>query len=204
MIRCKSNRKVFVMTVSIILLCLLSLVGATWALFMSDTNDGTIGVVTTAGDMKVDIIDPNATSPETESLVGKVLMFENVPEGEDAVFEPGATFYTQGFKIKNAGNIPINYRMYISEDENTDMEKFEKAFEFGVTTDPSDPQKLELLTSFSDRLEVNEQSDTYYLVVKMKETAGNEFQGKNNEYYGIGITVYAVQGNVEIEEGSGQ
>jgi hypothetical protein len=32
----------------------------------------------------------------------------------------------------------------------------------------------------------------------MKDTAGNEFQGKT--YTGIGVTVYAVQGNVTIEE----
>ena len=40
-------------------------------------------------------------------------------------------------------------------------------------------------------------SETYYLVIRMKETAGNEFQNKT--YTGIGITVYAVQGNAPIE-----
>lgn len=199
MIRCKSNKKTFVMTALIILLCLVSLAGATLALFTGNAHDGTIGVVTTAGDMQVDIVDPDSGTPPV-SLQGEVLKFQNVPEGEEALFEPGATFYTQGFQVMNTGDIPINFRLYISEDENMDMESFEKAFEFCITTDPSDPEKLQPITSFDGRLEVNERSTPYYLVVKMKETAGNEHQGKNGRYYGIGITVYAVQGNVDISE----
>jgi hypothetical protein len=39
-------------------------------------------------------------------------------------------------------------------------------------------------------------STTYYLYIKMKETIGNDFQ--NKVYTGIGITVYAVQGNAMI------
>ena len=41
-------------------------------------------------------------------------------------------------------------------------------------------------------------SVNYRLLIKMKETVGNEFQGKT--YTGIGVTVYAVQGNVSIKE----
>ena len=196
MVGYKSNKKTFVIATLIILLCLVSLAGATLALFTSDKHDGTIGVVTTAGNMDVDIVD--ATSEEPISLEGKVLKFKNVPEGEDAMFEPGATFYTQPFQVMNAGDIPINFKLYISEDEGTDMASFEQAFEFGVTTDPNDPNALTLLTSFNGRLAAGERTDAYYLVVKMKETAGNEFQG---DYYGIGITVFAVQGNVDVTEG---
>ena len=49
-----------------------------------------------------------------------------------------------------------------------------------------------------ERLEVGEKTDTYYLVIKMREEAGNEFQDKS--YTGIGVTVYAVQGNAEVGE----
>ena len=196
MIRFKSNRKAFVITALIILLCLISLAGATVALFTSDTHDGTIGVITTAGNMDVDIVD--ATSAEPVSLEGQVLKFENVPEGEDAIFEPGATFYTQAFQVLNAGNIPINFRLYISKDDQMDMESFQKAFEFGITTDPNDPDSIVWLTSFEGRLETDERSAPYYLVVRMKETANNDFQ--NERYSGIGITVYAVQGNVSVQE----
>ena len=177
----------------VIFLCLVSLVGATYALFTSNPDDGRIGVVTTSGNVKVDIV----TQDEKMSLINEVLEFEHEEGTNGILFEPGATFYTKGFKAKNIGDIPINFRMYISNDEQMDMEEFEEAFEFYITTDPKNPDATEKLHSFTGRLEVGQSSDTYYLVIKMKETAGNEFQ--KSEYSSIGITVCAVQGNVQLK-----
>ena len=195
MFRYKSYKQTFIVAALIILLCLVCLTGATFALFTNDPNDGTIGIITTAGDVKVDIID----SSSGESLVGKVLQFRSSSEERQIIFEPGATFVTQGFKVKNAGNIPVNFCLYVSRDENINMEEFIDAFDVWITKDPTDLKSAERLTEFYGRLEVGQPTDEiYYLVIKMKETAGNQFQGK--EYTGIGVTVYAVQGNVEIEE----
>ena len=177
----------------VIFLCLVSLVGATYALFTSNPDDGRIGVVTTSGNVKVDIV----TQDEKMSLINEVLEFEHEEGTNGILFEPGATFYTKGFKAKNIGDIPINFRMYISDDEDMDMAEFEEAFEFYITTDPKNPDATEKLHSFTGRLEVGESSDTYYLVIKMKESANNDFQGY--EYTGIGITVCAVQGNVQLK-----
>ena len=47
-------------------------------------------------------------------------------------------------------------------------------------------------------LKADKSSATYFLIIRMKEEAGNAFQ--NKKYTGIGVTVYAVQGNVEIKE----
>ena len=76
----------------------------------------------------------------------------------------------------------------------------QEAFDIWITTDPANPQSAMPLIPFVGFLDTVEhrESDTYYLYIRMKESAGNEFQGKT--YSGIGITVYAVQGNVEIGE----
>lgn len=177
----------------VILICLVSLTGATLALFTSNPDDGKIGVIATTGNVRVDIVD----SDTEDSLIDEVLEFKTDEDKEGILFEPGATFYTVGFKAKNVGDIPINFRMYISDDESLDMDEFEKAFEFYITTNPENPTDAEKLLNFTGRLEVGQSSDTYYLVIKMKEDATNEFQGK--VYSGIGITVCAVQGNVNIE-----
>ena len=192
-----NNKSAFVAAGLVMLICLISLVGATFALF-TDTAD-TIGIIATSGNIDIDIVDANKNSLVG---VGKVLNFLTTSGYDDGVlFEPGATFYTEGFYILNRGNIPVNYRVFISEDSNMDMDEFEKAFDFYITTDLSDSSAAQKLTEFYGRLEPdgNEDciSDTYYLVIKMKESATNEFQGK--EYSGIGITVYAVQGNVNFE-----
>lgn len=194
MFRYQSNKQAFVIAVCVILLCLICLTGATLALFTSNPDDGTIGVITTAGVVRVDIVE--ATNEET-SLVGQVLQILTSSGNRDILFEPGAVFFTQGFKVKNTGNVPINFSLGVSKDVNIDQEAFDEAFELWISTTPN-IDSAERLDQFKGRLEVGQSSDTYYLFIKMRETAGNEFQGKT--YSGIGITVYAVQGNVEIKE----
>ena len=176
----------------VILLCLISMVGVTWALFTSG-EDGTIGVNVISGQVKVDIVDEYGGS-----LVGGVLNFGAADHHEPIYFEPGATICTQGFRVKNTGTVSINFRMYISNDENENMQAFDDAFELWVTTDPKNLNDAQQIKSFVvEDLDPLHTSEMYYLVIRMKTTATNDFQGK--EYSGIGITVYAVQGNVEIQ-----
>ncbi len=176
----------------VILLCLISMAGVTWALF-TNGEDGTIGVNVTSGQVKVDIVNEFG-----DSLVGGVLNFGAADHHEPIYFEPGATICTQGFRVKNTGTVSINFRMYISNDENENMQAFDDAFELWVTTDPNNLNDAQQIKSFVvEDLDPLDTSDTYYLVIRMKTTATNDFQKK--EYSGIGITVYAVQGNVEIQ-----
>lgn len=181
-----------IILIIIILLLLTTIVGLTYALFTSGGDDGKIGVNVTSGKCKIDIVDA-----EDKSLVGDVLDFVTEKKKDKIYFEPGATYYTEGFEVKNIGNIPVNFRVFISEDESNDRYSFQEAFELWITKDPSNLESAEKLTEFTGRLEVDQMSETYYLVIRMKETAGNEFQNKT--YTGIGITVYAVQGNAPIE-----
>ena len=184
-----TNKKALIFAALIILVCLACLSGATFALFTS-TNDGTIGVVTTSGNVEIDIVDTSG-----KSLKGESLQF--VTFSDDYLFEPGATFYTQGFEVKNAGNIPVNFTLSVSKDEKIDMKEFDEAFEVWIVrVDDENFSDAERITNFKGRLEVGENSETYCLFIKMKETAGNEFQNKT--YTGIGVTVYAVQGNAPI------
>ena len=118
-------------------------------------------------------------------------------DNEGVLFEPGATFYTQGFKIKNTGSIPVNFSLSVSKDDKIDMAEFNKAFELWIVRDCDDFATAEKLTNFKvEDLAPDASSETYYLFIKMKESAGNEFQGKI--YTGIGVTVYAVQGNAPL------
>ncbi len=195
MFRYKSHKQAFIMTALVILLCLVCLTGATLALFTSDLDDGTIGIITTSGNVKVDIVDAQTDA----TLMGKVLQFQTLSGDQGVLFEPGATFYTQGFKVKNVGDIPVNFSVYVSEDKDMDMQEFNDNFEVWISTSPTSTADAKKLPDFTGRLEVGESSEcTYYLYIKMRETVSNEFQGKT--YTGIGVTVYAVQGNVSIGE----
>jgi len=192
MLRYKSNKQAFIIAALVILLCLVCLTGATLALFTGDPNDGTIGIITTSGDVEIDIVDTSGVTLQNKALL--FMTTSGATDSQNVLFEPGATFYTQGFNVKNEGNIPINFSLSVSKDDKIDIQAFEQAFEVWIV-EGEDFANAERLTAFKGSLAAGESSETYYLFIKMKESVGNEFQGKT--YTGIGVTVYAVQGNVK-------
>ena len=195
MFRYKSHKQAFIMTALVILLCLVCLTGATLALFTNDPNDGTIGIITTSGDVEIDIVDTSGATLQNKAL-DFITASGNMTDSENVLFEPGATFRTQGFQVKNTGDIPVNFSLSVSKDDKIDMEEFDKAFELWIVKEGEDFSGAKKITNFKvDGLPAGESSDTYYLFIKMKESVGNEFQGKI--YTGIGVTVYAVQGNAQ-------
>ena len=64
----KSKRQALVTSVLITLLCFTCLTGATLALFTSDPSDGTIGIVTTSGDLEIDIVDTYGVTLQNRAL----------------------------------------------------------------------------------------------------------------------------------------
>jgi len=175
----------------IILLCAIAIITLTSMLNKENEDDGKIGVNVVSGECKLDIVDKDG-----KSLLGDVLDFVS-NSGEQVIFEPGATYYTEGFSVKNIGTVDVEYRVYISDDEKLAEADFKTAFDMWITKDPANLEQANKLTSFTGELKTTELSDTYYLVIRMKQTAGNEFQNKT--YSGIGITVYAVQAKADME-----
>ena len=170
------------MSVILLLLALLLIGPAMDLLGSLGKND----VVVSDDRIKLDLLDSSDSS-----LVGEVLDFVNPDDGISPLyFAPGSCFYTEGFQVKNKGAIPIEYRVYINVDGVADRERCLEAFEGYIMSDSTDPSGGTQMTSFEGYLAPGESSENFYLAVRMRETAGNEFQGKS--YSGIGITVYAV------------
>ena len=93
----------------------------------------------------------------------------------------------------------MNFSLAVSKDESIDMEEFNKAFELWIVKEGDDIKTADRIDEFKvNGLLPGKNSSVYFLVIRMKETAGNEFQEK--QYTGIGVTVFAVQGNAYIEE----
>ncbi len=177
--------------VEIIFIILYIIIALLFAIyFFIHTRSGGIGGSNTTnpskGDVKVDLIDESGEN----SLVGKILSFETENESGTLYFEPGLVCHTQAFRIKNIGTLPIDYNITISTEEGETLEEFTKAFEFWITTDPEEGNTQELL-DHRGQLDPGESSECYYLVVSMRQSAGNEYQGKS--YKGVGISVNAVQ-----------
>lgn len=186
----RKTRAIVALSITVLLL-LVGFVGLVYFVFTLQ-NNGKIGIITTSGECKVDVVDSQG-----HSLIGDVLNFVTNDKEKKIYFEPGSTYYTEGFSVKNIGTMPVNFHVRISkDDEETDID-ISDAFEFWITKDITNLKSADKLTSFAGNLDVEQMSETYYLVIKMKEEAGNEFQNKT--YTGIGITVYAIQANASFE-----
>ena len=183
----------FVMAFITLVLCLVSVCGSTLALFTSNPGDGKIGINATSGQIDVDITDSHGVS-----LVGSYLAFAATDGHTEIIFEPGCSYRTQEFFIANKGSIPVNYRLYISNDGDFDMGAFTDGFDILICPASEDITKATVVTEFTGSLDRDATAGPYYLVVRMHSDADNKFS--EQEYEGIGITLFAVQGNVSVTE----
>ena len=62
---------------------------------------------TTSGNIEIDIVDTSGVTLQNRALA--FMTTSDATDSNDILFEPGATFYTQGFKIENKGNIPVDF-----------------------------------------------------------------------------------------------
>lgn len=187
----KSTKRALVSSAIATLVCIVMLIGTTFAWF-TDTASTNVNKIQ-SGTLKVDIVDGNGTS-----LQGKSLSFVNKEGSADILWEPGATFKTAGFKIKNNGNLALKYKLLVNGiDGDSDLLKvisFSVLDEKGVAVD---------LNTYEGHLAAEAVSDkTLYIQGHMDEAAGNEYQGKELE--GLSVTVVATQDTVESDSKDNQ
>ena len=175
------KKQVILISGVVICLCVLVLTAVTVGLFGSRCAGATVGLAVSTGKLELDIVDA-----EERSLLNQILQFRRADPSAQVLFEPGTRILTQGFKVMNRGNIPIRFCIGIDAEEAAASD-FLEAFEVWIVT--ADGERME--REMTGLLDANAASEMYFLVIKMKESAGNTFQGKT--YTGIGITVRAVQ-----------
>ena len=185
----KATKRALLTSVMALVMCVVMLVGTTFAWF-TDTASTAVNKIV-AGNLDVDIVDENG-----DSLDGQSLSFVKAGAATDAeaaiLWEPGATFFTQGFKIVNKGNLALKYKVVVSG--TTGDAKLLKAIEFDVVKEKT-KGNTEVLAEEGNLLPnataPEAENVYYYLRGHMKEEAGNEY--KNLTLDGISITVYATQ-----------
>ncbi len=198
----KATKRALLTSVMALVMCVVMLVGTTFAWFTDTASTNVNRIV--AGNLDVDIVDATDTST---SLDKGTLQFLRAADGtdeptkvENVLWEPGATFFTQGFKIANKGNLALKYKVVVSG--TTGDTGLLKVMKFDVVSAmtktgsevdfAANPGQLLPPTSDTPRV-----SDTYYLRGRMDESAGNEY--KDMTLTGISVTVYATQLNSEFD-----
>ena len=176
----KSTKRALVSSAIATLVCIVMLIGTTFAWF-TDTASTNVNKIQ-SGTLKVDIVDGRGTS-----LQGKSLSFVNKDGSADILWEPGATFKTAGFKIKNNGNLALKYKLLVNGIDG-DSELL-KVIKFSVLDEDGQAVDLDTYEGYLTAGNVSEKS--LYIQGHMDEAAGNEYQGK--ELSGLSVTVVATQ-----------
>ena len=198
----KATKRALLTSVMALVMCVVMLVGTTFAWFTDTASTGVNRIV--AGNLKVDIVDADNTNTSLDKGTLKFIQAVNESEVrlvEDVLWEPGATFFTQGFKIANKGNLALKYKVVVSGiTGDTGLLKVMKFDVVSAMTKTGsevnfDTTPGQLLPSAAGTPSVSD--TTYYLRGHMDENAGNEY--KNMTLTGISVTVYATQLKSEFD-----
>ena len=213
----KATRRALLGSVIALILCFSMLLGTTLAWFSDSVTS--VNNIIKSGTLDVKFEWANGIE-DPDSLSAAYIDIEadgqNVIYGDTVLWEPGYAD-AKHFRISNVGNLALKYQLRIipnfTEAKYLKLAEVIDVYYIGDATEPvtsrsvlSDNNKIGTLLDVMNSIYVEDQylgdlkadeKDIVTVVLKMQETAGNEFQ--NKAFTGVGITVCAVQGNAVID-----
>ncbi len=214
----KATKRALLTSILAICLCLVMLIGSTFAWFTDTASTGVnkieSGTLKVALEMKNPAYTGEGEEPEWISAEGQTLQFlvnGKVPaKNEDGtlatiLWEPGCTYELQPVRVRNDGNLALKYKVEITGIE---------ANRTPVSGEPNLNDVIEWTIVTSENNDAVDKDDKvlpgeYFLLPSkttgpeltikghMKEEAGNDYQGLFIE--NVAITVYATQYTYESD-----
>ena len=190
----KATKRALLTSVMALVMCVVMLVGTTFAWFTDTASTGVNKIQ--AGNLDIEL--EYATEWNTDGSVktwskaeGKTLNFlqkqgdgaGKIPSA-DILWEPGCTYELPALRIVNKGNLALKYKIQITGIQGN--AKLNEVIDWTING-------ITLGNTFTS-LAVGAKSE-FTIKGHMQETAGNDYQGLSIN--GIGITVYATQDTVE-------
>ena len=193
----KATKRALLTSVMALVMCVVMLVGTTFAWF-TDTASTSVNKIQ-AGKLDVDMVDETGAS-----LVGRTLSWQKAAGGADQeiLWEPGATYNLNAFRIVNKGNLALKYEITVNGVKGSS--KLLEAINFTAKINGRE-EALNNLTGVllpkgataQTADEVVEKTDLITISGTMKTGAGNEYQGLTID--GVSITVVATQYTYEYD-----
>ncbi len=182
----KITKRAFVSSALAVLMCVVMLIGATFAWFTSTASTAVNQIQ--AGTLGIQLVDEAGNN-----LEGTTLNFKKAADGagETILWEPGATYELPAVYVKNNGTLALKYKIAISGIDGD--EKLLEAIDWTVSDTALDADH---------HLTAGATSEALTIKGHMQEDAGNEYQ--NLSLNGIAITVYATQDTVEYDSTDNQ
>ena len=175
----KATKRALLTSILAICLCLVMLIGSTFAWFTSTASTGVNTI--TSGNLAVEIMDKEGTSKlESLNWVAK-----DGRAQDKILWEPGCTYTLTPFVVKNTGSLALKYKLVITgldgDSELLDVIKFSVTGIDGIAD----------LDKFEGHLSAGAKSEAITVSAHMDEAAGNDYMGKT--LTGVEIKVYATQ-----------
>ena len=207
----KATKRALLTSVMALVMCVVMLVGTTFAWFTDTASTGVNKIV--SGNLKVDIIGADSDSHIETLNFTKAGTVVGTDAAAAILWEPGCRYLTEGFRIANKGNLALKWKAEINKDNIVDGKAAPTAkdgkslldvIDFYVVTKAADGTETAVaIENFTGKLAANVgKSETYYIKGVMQTTAGNDYQDLTLE--GITITVYATQDTVENDSFNNQ
>ena len=185
----KSTKRALLTSVAIIALCLVMLMGITFAWFTDTASTGVNKI--TSGNLHVEIQDAN--NKKIESLAWVKENGTAIADQENILWEPGCTYLLASFKIANTGNLALKYKINV---EGLDgKSELLKVIDFTYQDGNKEAVDINKEGHLAAKGAEGATSGLITVRAHMDEAAGNEYQDKTLN--GVKITVLATQDTVE-------
>ncbi len=194
-----STKRALLASVLSLLLCVSMLIGSTFAWFTDTDSAATSNIV--SGTLDVEIIDADGKEKTDE------LKFLDQNNASPKYWEPGATYHTEQFAIKNIGNLNLKFKLDIKGAKISEG-KLNEVIAFvlvEVNSDGTTANEYPIKNTGANNtvlmkditLAAEAQSNYFYIKATMSSDAGNDYQKLTLN--GLNIVVYATQETGEFD-----
>ena len=188
----KATKRALLTSVMALVMCVVMLVGTTFAWFTDTASTGVNKIQAGNLDIELQMKDNNGKWVNAEGKILPFLVEGKIPaDGTQILWEPGCTYYVPEVRVLNKGNLAVKFE-YVPEALGVTgklAEVLELVFKTPVDSDGNDID-IEL-----DILKPGEASPAWSFGYHMDENAGNEYQ--NATATGMCVTVLATQASYE-------
>ena len=176
----KATKRALLTSVMALVMCVVMLVGTTFAWFTDTASTGVNKIQ--AGNLDV-ALEMSTDGTNWESAEGKTLTFKTKDNraADKILWEPGCTYELPKLRVVNNGNLALKYKIQITGIQGD--AKLNKVIDWTINDNAINLTEEHLLAG--------QTGDPFTIKGHMQKTAGNEYQGLSID--GIGITVYATQ-----------
>ena len=180
----KSTKRALISSTLALLMCVVMLIGTTFAWFTDTASTGVNKIQ--AGNLDV-ALEMSTDGTNWESAEGKTLTFKTKDNraADQILWEPGCTYELPQLRVVNKGNLALKYKIQITGIQGD--AKLNEVIDWTINDAAID------LTE--EHLTAGQTGTAFTIKGHMQDTANNDYQ--NLTIDGIGITVYATQDTVE-------